>query len=373
MPWQQNNSGGGQGPWGNPGGNQGGGSNGNGGRGQSPWGGGSNGSGPEDFVTRARRQAARRPGGSGGSGQGIGPLIALGGLALLVIWIALNSIYQVQPGEQAVVKRFGELNRVEGPGLQFKLPSPIESVAKVSVAQVRETTVGFSDNPRNANRSDSLMITGDQNIVDMRVNVQWRAARPEDYLFNVDDPVQTVQIAAESAVREIVGRTPIQDALSIGRERIEIATLELLQDTLNQYQAGIDIDEVQLQNVQPPQEVKQAFDDVQSAQQDRDKAANKAEAYRNQRIPEARGESERIRNGALSYFERETKRAQGEAQRFIELLSAYRENPEITRERIFLDTMQEVYGNGRTLIIDGNNGANALPFLPLPGLTDQTR
>lgn len=303
----------------------------------------------------------------------MGRLIFLGGLALLIIWVGFNSIYQVQPGEAAVVKRFGERNRVEGPGLQFKLPSPLESVTKVSVAQVRETTVGFSENPRNANRSDSLMITGDQNIVDMRVNVQWRAARPENYLFNVDDPVQTVQIAAESAVREIVGRTPIQDALSIGRERIEIATLELLQETLNQYQAGIDIDEVQLQNVQPPKEVKQAFDDVQSAQQDRDKAANKAEAYRNQRIPEARGNAERIRNGALSYFERETKRAQGEAQRFIELLSAYRENPKITRERIYLDTMQQVYGNGKTLVIDSANGASALPYLPLPALTEQTR
>lgn len=324
-------------------------------------------------MTRARRHAQRRGGQGGPGGSGMGRLIALGAIVLVGGWFALNSVYQVQPGEQAVVKRFGERARIEGPGLQFKLPSPFETVAKVSVAKVRETTVGFSENPRNAARSDSLMITGDQNIVDMRVNVQWRAARPEDYLFNVDDPVQTVQIAAESAVREVVGRTPIQDALSIGRQRIEIATLELLQDTLNQYQAGIDIDEVQLQNVQPPKEVKQAFDDVQSAQQDRDKAANKAEAYRNQRIPEARGNAERIRNGALAYFQRETKRAEGEAQRFIELLSAYREAPAITRERIFLDTMQEVYGNGRTLIIDGANGASPLPYLPLPGLTDQTR
>ena len=365
-PWGGGGNSGGNKPQGpSGGGNPWGGGNGTGnGGGRPSQGGGNN----DDFVARMRQQARRPSGGGSGGGSS---LIVFGIIVLVIGVIAYNSVYQVQQGRQAVVTRFGEFNRVEGPGLKFKIPNPVETAEIVNVSLVRETNIGFEDRNgrRMNNQAESLMLTGDQNIVDIDVTIQWRAADSKDYLFNVRDPEATVKIAAESALREVVGRTEIQQALSVGREKIELETAALLQQTLDEYQAGIDIERVQLQNVQAPDAVREAFEDVQKAQQDRDKAANKAEAYYNQIIPQAKGQADKIINEAKEFAEQERKRAEGEAQRFNDILSAYQENPAVTRERIFLDTMTEVYSNGQTLIIDSEGGGSStLQYLPLPGL-----
>ncbi len=379
MPWQSGSggSGGGGGPWGGGSGGSGGGSGGGG-----PWGGrggGNNGGGwgsggwgpgggnrPPDFEDVIRRGQERLrgalPGGLGG-GRGLGILIAVA----LVLWLA-SGFYQVRPGQQGVVLRFGEWvnqDSLAGPGLHWHLPWPIETAVTPNVEEIRQIEVGYRGNASRTNdvAEESLMLTGDQNIIDIDFTVQWRISNAGEFLFNIRDPESTIKIAAESAMREIIGRTDIQPALTDARTEIADRTKTVLQQILNDYRAGINITEINLQDVQPPQQVVDAFEDVQRARQDLDRLRNQADAYRNKVIPEARGEAQRMIQEAEAYRERLINEAQGEAQRFLNVYEAYLQNPSITTRRMYLETVQGILSDTDKVIMQDSSGA--VPYLPL--------
>lgn len=358
MPWE--NKGGGGGPWG-------GGQNGGGG----PWGrGGGGGGGPrqpdlEEFIRKGqdRFKGFVPKGGFGGKGF----LLII--LILLVIW-AFTGLYRVQPDQQGVVLQFGKWVNTTEPGLHWHLPYPIETVETPSVENIQAIDIGFrslGDRGRAQARDvseESLMVTGDQNIIDIDFTVQWKISDAGQFLFNIRDPEATVKIAAESAMREIIGRTDIQPALTEARQDVEIKTRNLLQNILNEYEAGIEITQVQLQDVQPPQAVIDAFDEVQRARQDLERVRNEADAYRNDVLPRARGEAQRMIQEAQGYRERLVNEAEGEAQRFLEVFQAYKQNPEVTKRRMYLETMQNLLTEIDKVIMDkGVQGA--VPYLPL--------
>ena len=370
MPWQSQGGGGsggsGGGPWG-------GGSGGSGGNGGGPWGrgsgGGFGGARPPDFEDMIRKGQDRfkRFLPSGGAG-GRGLIIVL--LAIVVIWLG-SGFYRVQPDQQGVVLRFGEWVNTTQPGLNWHIPYPIESVSTPSVERINSIDVGFrSPGPgRSTAKRDvaeeSLMLTGDQNIIDIDFTVLWKIADAGRYLFNIRNPDATVKATAESAMREIIARTDIQPALTEGRQDIEQKTRERMQTILESYEAGIEITQVQLQQVQPPQPVLDAFDDVQRSLQDRDRLRNEADAYRNDILPRARGEAQRMIQEAQAYRERLINEADGEAQRFISVFTAYKQNPEVTRRRMYLETMQGIFSRTDTVILDNKGGGGAIPYLPL--------
>ncbi|HEY9536349.1 MAG TPA: FtsH protease activity modulator HflK [Kiloniellaceae bacterium] len=377
MPWE--NKGGG-GPWGGGGGGSGGG---------GPWGrGGGSGGGPrppdfEDFIKRGQDSfRSILPGGGGGLGKSAYLLIGLG---VIIVWL-LTGLYRVQTNEQGVVLRFGKWVETTQPGLNWHLPWPIETALTPSVTSVQQIDIGFQstggESSRTARRDiaeESLMLTGDQNIIDIDFTVQWKIADAGQYLFNIREPEQTVKIAAESAMREIIGRTDIQPALTEARGTVEAEARTLLQATLDEYQAGIEITELVLQDVQPPEAVIDAFNDVLRAQQDRDRARNEADRYRNDILPRARGEALRVVQGAEAYKERLENEAEGEAQRFLSVYNAYRQNPDVTRRRMYLETMQGILSDTDKVILDGQAGSGGvLPYLPLnelrrtPGATPRS-
>jgi membrane protease subunit HflK len=366
MPW--NNEGGG--PWGSPGGG-----------GQNPWGrgGGGGGGGSPDFEDMIRRGQDRfrrmMPKGLGG-GRGIILIVA----AVLVLW-AITGFYRVEPNQQGVVLRFGEYVRTTPPGLHYRLPWPIETVRVPSVTRIRRIDIGFASagDGRTQMRRDipeeSLMLTGDANVIDIDFTVLWRIENARNFLFNIRDPEETVKFGAESAMREVMGRTDIQPALTEARPIIEQDVRDLLQGILNNYGAGITITEVQLQDVQAPSEVRDAFDDVQRARQDQQRLRNQAEAYRNDIIPRARGDAVRTVQEARAYREEVINRAQGDAQRFLSILLTYSTNPDVTAQRLYLETIEEVFAGIDKVIIEENgegNGQGVVPYLPLNELRRQT-
>ncbi|MGF1629712.1 MAG: FtsH protease activity modulator HflK [Kiloniellaceae bacterium] len=368
MPWE--NKGGSGGPWG------GGGGGGSGGPGGGPWGrgGGGSGGGPrppdfEDFIKKGQdRFRSMLPGGGSGLGKSAYLLI---GLAVVLVWL-FTGLYRVQTNEQGVVLRFGKWVETTEPGLNWHLPWPIETALTPSVTSVQQIDIGFvaagSDRARTARRDveeESLMLTGDQNIIDIDFTVQWKIADAGQYLFNIREPEATVKIAAESAMREIIGRTDIQPALTEARGTVEAEARSLLQLTLNEYEAGIEITELALQDVQPPGAVIDAFNDVLRAQQDRDRARNEADRYRNDILPRARGEALRVVQGAEAYKEQLENEAEGDAQRFLSVYRAYQQNPDVTRRRMYLETMQEVLSRTDKVILDSQTGGGAIPYLPL--------
>lgn len=363
MPWE--NKGGGGGPWG-------GGSGGGGGGG--PWGRGGGGQTPKppDLEELIRRGQDRFKGmfpGGGMSGRAFGLIV----VALLVIW-GLTGFYRVQPDEQGVELRFGKWVKTTQPGLNWHLPYPIETVETPSVERINAIDIGFRSIGGDRSRSqvrdipeESLMVTGDQNIIDIDFTVQWKIADAAKYLFQIRDPDQTIKIVAESSMREIIGRTDIQPALTEARQDIETKTRALLQSILNEYDAGVEITQVQLQNVAPPGPVIDAFDDVQRARQDLDRLRNEADAYRNDVLPRARGEAQRMIQEAQGYREKLKNEAEGEAQRFIQVYDAYKQNPEVATRRMYLETMQKVLSSNDKVILDkGVRGA--VPYLPLDQL-----
>jgi len=378
MPWQSGGSGGG-GPWG------GGGSGNTGG----PWGQGGGGGGggygqrPPDLEEMIRRSQERLKGAvPGGFGGGKGILIAIA--VLLVLWM-LSGFYRVQPDEQGVVLRFGEWVETTQPGLNWHLPYPIETVITPSVEAINSIEIGYRTAGTGAGRSardvpeESLMLTGDQNIIDIDFTVFWKISDAGQFLFNIRDREDTVKTAAEAAMREVIGRTDIQRALTESRQNIEVDTRELLQTLMTEYEAGIEITQVQLQQVQPPQQVIDAFNDVQRALQDRDRLRNEAEAYRNDILPRARGDAQQIIQEANAYRERIINEAEGEAQRFLSVYEAYLEDPEVAARRMYLETMQSVLGNTNKVIM-GNGTDGVVPYLPLnelqrrmPGSSGQDR
>ncbi|HMB77395.1 MAG TPA: FtsH protease activity modulator HflK [Kiloniellaceae bacterium] len=375
MPWENKGSGGG--PWG------GGGSGGGGSGGGGPWGGGSGGGGGprppdfEDFIRKGQDRFKKMmpPGGKGG----LGPMgVAMVVLVLFLLWLA-PGFYRVQTNEEGVVLRFGKWVATTQPGLNWHLPYPIETVELPGVTDVHQIDIGFrsgsADPARGARRDvpeESLMLTGDQNIIDIDFTVLWKIANAGNFLFKIRDPQDTVKIAAESAMREIIGRTDIQPALTEARGQIESTARDLLQKTLDDYDAGIEITGLILQDVKPPAPVIDAFDDVQRARQDRDRVRNEAEAYRNDILPRARGDAQQVMQNAQAYKERLVQEAEGEADRFTSVFNAYKENPEVTRRRMYLETLQDVLTGSDKVILDSGTGG-AVPYLPLNELRGSLR
>lgn len=299
--------------------------------------------------------------------------MAIVALAALGLWLA-SGFYRVGPEQQGVVLRFGKLDRLTGPGLNYRLPWPIEEVLTPEVARVNRIEVGFtSGGPGVRGRrelpEEALMLTGDENIVDINFVVLWKIADAAQYLFNIRDPEVTVKAAAESVMREIIGQTPIVQATTEGRRAIEARAREMLQQLMTDYGAGIEIQEVQLQKADPPAEVIDAFRDVQRAQADREREQNIAEAFANDIIPRARGEAERLLQDAEAYRQEVVARATGEAQRFKAILAEYQKAQDVTVQRLYLETMEEVLKGMSKLIVEAQAGVGSVvPYLPLPEL-----
>jgi len=379
MPWS--NQGGGGGPWGGGGGNGSGG--GNGGGGKSPWGGrgpGGGGQQPPDIDEVIRQGQARLksmlPRGMGGP-TGI-TLIVIG---LLALWL-FSGLYRVQPNQQGIELVFGRYTDVPTePGLHWNYPSPIGSVIKPDVTRENRVEVGYRSSGDGSSRSsvqrdvpeESQMITGDENIVDIDFVVFWRIADAGDFLFNLQDPAETVKMAAESAMRDAIGKRPIQVALTEGRQLIESTVQEDLQSLLTEYGAGVSVRQVQLLAVDPPKQVIDAFNEVQRARQDKDRLKNEAETFRNDVVPRARGEAAQMIEEADAFRQEVINRAIGDADRFQSVYKAYSAAKEVTQKRIYLETMEEVLGNVNKIIIDSapDGGNGVVPYLPLPEVQKQ--
>jgi modulator of FtsH protease HflK len=349
MPWQSQGGGGG-GPWGGGGG---------GGGNQGPWGRGPSGGqgGPPDLEEMLRRGQDRMrqivPGGLGGGA------IAAIAVGLLVLW-GFSGVYQVQPNEVGVPLIFGRIQPITTAGLHWNWPAPIGDVLKPSVTEVNTVEVGIGNQ-----MEESLMLTGDQNIIKVAFSVQWQISDPEKFLFNIQDYQGTIKSVAESAMREIIGQTPFDRAITTGRGEIEPGVHQLMQRMLDEYGAGVIITQVALQPVEPPPQVDEAFRDVKAAEQDRERASNEAQAYSNKRTLEAEGEARRIVLAAEAYKEQKIAQASGEAQRFVAVYEQYRAAPDITERRIYLETMERIMGGLDKVLMDSSGAGGSVPYLSL--------
>ena len=327
----------------------------------------------EEILRRSQdRLRQAMPGGRMG-----GPFAVL----LAVVLVALIGFFgftvRVNPDELGIVLRFGEYIRQLPPGLNFRWPYPIEQVELPKVTRINRIEVGMrgSSDVRDATSTirdvpeASLMITGDENIVDVDFVVFWRIANAPDYLFNIQNPEGTVKAVAESAMREIVGQSDIEPILTEARAKTEAEVQDLMQKILDSYGAGVQVTQVQLQKVDPPSQVIDAFRDVQAARADQERLQNEAEAYSNRIIPEARGEAERILQAAQGYRDQVIALASGDASRFLQVYEQYKKAPDVTRQRIFIETMEKVLGDTDKVIIDDKAGPGVLPFLPLSEFT----
>ena len=366
MPWSSQNGGGwkgGGGPWG-----------------QGPSGGGGGGNqGPDlEHILKQGQDRIKKamPGGGGGLGGGVIALVVLAILAF-VGWQGFTS--RVQPDEVGVVLRFGDFDRQLPPGLNFRLPYPIETVYKPKVTRVNRQAVGFRGEVSGTTTSvsrqvpeESLMLTGDENIVDINSVVFWRINDAGDYLFNIQQPEQTVKDVAESALREVAGKSQLQPLLTRSRQETEQAVQELMQKTLDDYESGILVTQVQLQKVDPPSQVIDAFRDVQAARADQERIQNEALAYANSVVPEARGEAAKITEAAGAYKEQTVAEATGQAERFTKIYEQYAAAPQVTRRRMFLETMERIFAGTEKIIIDeAKTGQGVVPYLPLNELRKQ--
>ena len=293
--------------------------------------------------------------------------------AIALIWLA-SGFYTIQPGEEGVVTRFGKVARIATAGLNYHIPWPIEELRKVNVAEIRRLEVGFRSNPLRPNLvrlipAESLMLTGDENIVSAQLTVQYRVKNPEEFLFKLRDPVATLQAATEVALRSRVGNTTIEEVLTVGRDRVQNETQHFLQQLMDTYQSGIQITEVKLQTVEAPSQVKDAFDEVVRAREDREKLINQARGYREDLIPKARGEAQEIVQGAEAYKEERTLRAKGDGSRFNAVLTEYRKAPRVTRERMHLEAIERVLPNVDKIIVDAEGAKNVVPLLPLKSMS----
>jgi len=300
--------------------------------------------------------------------------ILLFGIIILGIWLA-SGFYRVLPDEQGVVLRFGKYVNQTQPGLHYHLPFPVEKVLTPKVTKVNRIDVGYrsaSDTGRATSVSDvpeeSLMLTGDENIVDIDYSVFWIIKDAGKFLFNIQSPEDTVKSVAETAMREVIAKNGIQSILTEGRAQIEIDTQNIMQEILDSYDSGISITQVQTQKADPPKEVIDAFRDVQAAKADKERAQNEAEAYANDVIPRARGEAAQILQQAEAYKQEVVALAEGEASRFLAIYNEYRKARTVTQERMYLETMEKVMADINKIIIDKKSGGGVVPYLPLPEL-----
>ena len=288
-------------------------------------------------------------------------------LAVLLLWLA-SGFYQVQTNEQAVILRFGSYAYTTDAGLHYHLPYPIESVEKVSMTQERSINIGETAAYDTDVKSftESHMLTGDENIVDINLTIVWRIKNAKDYLFNMHSPDQTVRVAAQSVLREIVGQSEMQPIITGDRGKVEDETKAELQKVLDEFGSGIEIVRVKLQKADPPKQVIDAFNEVQRAKADMERFKNEAEAYRNEVLPKARGEAAKRLQAAQAYKEAVVNKAQGDAARFISVYNAYKEGKDVTIKRLYLETMEDVLSKSNKVIVDpSSKGGNVLPFLPL--------
>ncbi len=365
MPWNDQKGGGG-GPWGGSGGS-------GGGDGESPWGRPSRPSARptdgkpdlEESLRRMQERFRRRGGGnggsSGGSGGGRGRTFGAAGLLILLViavvgWL-MTGVYQVNEQQVAVVLRFGKPVRTEGPGFHIRLPNPIEDARVVPINTITETKIG------GGGEEESLMLTGDENIVDINFSINWKINSPQLYLFNIADPQELIRQIGESAMREVVGTSQFEPITAGDRTGVESRVRDLMQQTLNSYQSGIEIVSISLKQAQAPAEVLDQQRDVSAAEQDKVKRENEAKAYRNDVVPRARGQAQKIIQDAEAYKSASVAIAQGDAERFNLIYEQYQKAPKVTRERMYLETMERVLGRSNKVIIDSKNGT--VPVLPL--------
>ncbi|HEU4854298.1 MAG TPA: FtsH protease activity modulator HflK [Nitrosospira sp.] len=341
-------------------------------------------SGPPDldqlwrnFNKKLNNLLKRKGGGRGdssGGGEGgppAGPKKYSGGIGLLaglllLLWIG-SGFYIVNEGQRGIVLRFGKYAESTQAGLRWHLPYPVEVVETVNVSQVRTVEIGYRNNVRSKVLKESLMLTDDENIIDIQFAVQYILKNPEDFLFNNRDPENAVLQAAETAIREIIGKSKMDFVLYEGREQVAAKATELMQDILDRYKIGIAISKVTMQNAQPPEQVQAAFDDAVKAGQDRERQKNEGQAYANDVIPKAKGNAARLLEEAEGYKQRVIASSEGEASRFRQVLVEYSKAPGVTRDRLYLDMMEQVLSNTSKIIVDQKNG-NSLLYLPLDKL-----
>lgn len=392
MPWQDNS--GGRGPWGQPPrGSNGGGKGNGGGRG-----GGRSGGEPPDLeellqASRARLRRAFPRGGKGGGGGGGGGgglqfgrmTFGLIGGAILLLWL-FSGIYQVNPGERGVVTTFGQFTRIEAQGLKWRIPWPVQSVEIVQAERERQTEIGFRGEVASRGEealSESLMLTGDKNIVDVTFSVNWNVDTtpppegelpgPGKFVFNIERPENMVRAVAEAAMREVVGSNNLEPLITAGRELVEEDTLRLMQEALDSYDSGIRIIRVNYRRADAPPQVRDAFLDVFNAGSEAEAKVNDAQRYYNEKIPRARGQAQQILEDAAAYAARVTEDARGQAQRFNQIYVEYRNAPNVTRQRMYLETVESVLADMNKIVIEEGAGEGVVPYLPLNELNRQQR
>jgi len=357
------------------------------GRGGSPWGtppGGGNGSGrgpipPNiDEVIRNIQEKIKRflPSGSTGGNK---PLL-FGLIIVAIIW-ALSGLYRVLPDEQGIVLRFGKFVSTTQPGLNYHFPYPIETVLTPKVTKVNRIDIGFRSGSDTGFSSagvadvpeESLMLTGDENIVNIDFSVFWVIKDAGKFLFKIQDPAATVKATAETAMREVIAKSKLQSILTEGRSQIEIETQEIAQSLLDEYESGIQITQVQTQKADPPDQVIDAFRDVQAARADMERAKNEAQAYQNDVIPRARGEAAKILQQAEAYKKQVVAKAEGEASRFLAIYKEYSNAKRVTKERMYLETMEKVLAAVDKVIIEKNASTGVVPYLALPEIKKKAK
>ena len=351
MSWSDNNN---NNPWGSQGGGNG--------RGQGP---------DMDNVIRDLQNKFKGfiPGSFFGK---LGPLVII--IALVLIWLA-SGFYRVLPDEQGVVLQFGKYIKTTQHGLNYHIPYPIERVLTPKVTKVNRVEIGYRQSPDNRTTQirdvpeESLMLTGDENIIDIDFSVFWIINDAGKFLFNVQVPELTIKSAAETSMREVIGQSKIQSIFTEGRTEIEDKTRVLIQSILDDYETGVTITQVQTQKADPPGEVIDSFRDVQAARADLERQRNEAEAYANDIIPRARGEAEQILQSAEGYKQKVIADSEGKAARFLSIQSEYAKAPVVTKQRIFYETMESVFGDMDKIIIYNDSGQGVLPYLPLPEIS----
>lgn len=345
MPWNKDGNGGGRNPWG----------------GQGPWGqgpggpsGGGRGPNPPDLddLIRKGQDSLKNILPMGG-----GRMTWLVPLLLVLVFIIFRSVYQVQADERGVVLRLGQYTRTAEPGLHFAI-WPVETMEKVRFASQRQTEIGGG--------SDGLMLAGDQNVVSVRFTVFWRVRDAEAFLFNVSNQETVIRAVAESAMREIIGRTPAEEFRTTGRKVAEDQVFDITQATLDAYKSGVILTGIRLNEADPPPEVRDAFAEVQRAEQDQAKLINEADQYSNQKLRRAEGEAAKVIEEGKSYKAQVVFDAQGESQRFIKVYDEYAKARDVTRERLFIETMEGVLSQSNKVIMEGGTGQGVVPYLPLP-------
>lgn len=299
-------------------------------------------------------------------GGGAGIVFAL----IVLVWLA-SGFYIVDASQRGIVLRFGKYIEETQPGPRWHLPYPIEAAEVVSVSQVRTVEVGYRNNVKSKVLKESLMLTDDENIIDIQFAVQYVVKDPKDYLFNNRSPDESVLQAAETAIREIVGKNTMDFVLYEGRAQVTASAQTVMQEIVDRYKTGISISKVTMQNAQPPEQVQAAFDDAVKAGQDRERQKNEGQGYANDVIPRARGAAARLKQEAEGYRQRVIERANGDASRFQQIVSEYNKAPAVTRERLYLDAMQEILGNSSKVVVDQKSGSNLL-YLPLDKLMRMT-